>query len=663
MFDASARSAKEQNRLKTLGIIIYKEIRRALTPGVLKTPICPTGTSDPALQNLNAAAATTSAPPLPSSPSVLDVDDMPSLDNRLPSLVEQPRLVLDSGLFGSPQSRSGSPSELPSLPGSPQLQNDNVYFRDLIEPPDIENEVLLGILDDQFQNRLDDDDKNNENLGLPPGDGTDNNDDPDQLNAQDFYDMLQAGLDEDLENDEDDPDNPIMPLDNAAFPAFNDRIPFATWLDTKDLVTTFTLCPKCQKRYLPTQIASSDNPQCVSEGCMGELYTNMVLSTGKTQRKPVRTFPYASLTSWLRRMLAQDGLAKLTQAWRKPHDQRPGPPISKEEWARNVDGTQPLEDITDGFGWRARAAGVNRIIDPNTGTATDQNMVDPPLRFSSLPFGLSLSMNVDWFQSNKEGSYSVGAVYFIINNLPRHLRFLCENMCLVMVMPGPNEPNNYALDQMMEPLVDEILKLQQGVRMSIWNSETQDFHEQVVHGSLHNLIADLMARIKMGGAAGVASEMNFYFPYRLPSEELDNKVFWQKLETAEERQAFAEFTGTRFTALDRLGDWHAALCSPPDAMHLIHLGAINWIVKQILFAPGMFNKRPGAAHNPVKKFNDALARVWLPYNIGRLPPKLGQTSKRVKAEQWKTLIQVLAMVLFEAWREGDDIPDESIPRG
>ncbi|QRV79872.1 Transposase family tnp2 [Ceratobasidium sp. AG-Ba] len=312
--------------------------------------MCPTGTSDPALQNLNAAAATTSAPPLPSSPSVLDVDDMPSLDNRLPSLVEQPRYLSKSpdlrlpspnqigpgfsGLFGSPQSRSGSPSELPSLPGSPQLQNDNVYFRDLIEPPDIENEVLLGILDDQFQNRLDDDDKNNENLGLPPGDGTDNNDDPDQLNAQDFYDMLQAGLDEDLENDEDDPDNPIMPLDNAAFPAFNEPDPICNMyisaflqrskhrsssnsiknfissfdksfsrdpeigandlariartirtverrlgLDTKDLVTTFTLCPKCQKRYLPTQIASSDNPQCVSEGCMGELYTNMLVET------------------------------------------------------------------------------------------------------------------------------------------------------------------------------------------------------------------------------------------------------------------------------------------------------------------------------------------------------------------------------------------------
>lgn len=112
------------------------------------------------------------------------------------------------------------------------------------------------------------------------------------------------------------------------------------------------------------------------------------------------------------------------------------------------------------------------------------------------------------------------------------------------------------------------------------------------------------------------------FPYRVPAEELENRGFWKTLPTAEERKAFFDFTGTRFTALDRLGNWHAANRSPPDAMHLVHLGAINWIVKQILFAPGMFNKRPGAVADPLKVLNAAVGRVWTPYNIGRLPPKV-----------------------------------------
>lgn len=43
------------------------------------------------------------------------------------------------------------------------------------------------------------------------------------------------------------------------------------------------------------------------------------------------------------------------------------------------------------------------------------------------------------------------------------MRFLRENIAFCLVMPGPNEPNDYALDQMLDPLVDELLALKQGV--------------------------------------------------------------------------------------------------------------------------------------------------------------------------------------------------------
>lgn len=42
------------------------------------------------------------------------------------------------------------------------------------------------------------------------------------------------------------------------------------------------------------------------------------------------------------------------------------------------------------------------------------------------------------------------------------MRFLRENICLAIVMPGPNEPSDYALEQMLEPLVDDLLRLKQG---------------------------------------------------------------------------------------------------------------------------------------------------------------------------------------------------------
>jgi hypothetical protein len=43
------------------------------------------------------------------------------------------------------------------------------------------------------------------------------------------------------------------------------------------------------------------------------------------------------------------------------------------------------------------------------------------------------------------------------------MRFLHENIALTIVMPGPNEPNDYALDQMLDSLVDDLLRLKQGM--------------------------------------------------------------------------------------------------------------------------------------------------------------------------------------------------------
>jgi hypothetical protein len=76
-------------------------------------------------------------------------------------------------------------------------------------------------------------------------------------------------------------------------------------------------------------------------------------------------------------------------------------------------------------------------------------------------------MLVNSFQAFKgkyviSGKYSVNGVYIIINNLPFYLRTLIENMMLVIVIPGPNEPKGYAMDQILEPLIDDIIALGKG---------------------------------------------------------------------------------------------------------------------------------------------------------------------------------------------------------
>ena len=57
-------------------------------------------------------------------------------------------------------------------------------------------------------------------------------------------------------------------------------------------------------------------------------------------------------------------------------------------------------------------------------------------------------------------------------------------------------------------------------------------------------------------------------------------------------------------------------------MHLLYLGATNWIFNKILFQPGMLDKRRPTDEDPVGRYNVCLSRMWLPKNFSRLPPKV-----------------------------------------
>ncbi|EUC58849.1 transposase family Tnp2 protein, partial [Rhizoctonia solani AG-3 Rhs1AP] len=218
------------------------------------------------------------------------------------------------------------------------------------------------------------------------------------------------------------------------------------------------------------------------------------------------------------------------------------------------------------------------------------------------------------FRATKEGGYSVGACYLAINNLPRHMRFLRENIALCMIMPGPNEPNDYALDQMLDPLLEELLQLQQGVRMTIREGDPPVYREEVVHATITQHIADLIARIKIGGGAGVKSEKNFClychtrlsalsvpdgyrrqgFVYRDPDEDLAHAYQWKYAQSQEERKNLFEQTAVNIIDKRSITPAEAqfaqqlleSLCIdyvsnsiqlPPNFHYLMHLE--EWIFK------------------------------------------------------------------------------------
>ena len=71
------------------------------------------------------------------------------------------------------------------------------------------------------------------------------------------------------------------------------------------------------------------------------------------------------------------------------------------------------------------------------------------------PGYLVLMLNIDWFQPFEHTQYSIGVIYFVIQNLPRSMRFRPENI-IVSTIP---EPSCDDLNPYLTPMVDDLLRL------------------------------------------------------------------------------------------------------------------------------------------------------------------------------------------------------------
>lgn len=58
--------------------------------------------------------------------------------------------------------------------------------------------------------------------------------------------------------------------------------------------------------------------------------------------------------------------------------------------------------------------------------------------------------------------YSTGAIYLSIVNNPRAIRFLSEETILFSALPGPHEPTVEQLNNVLEILVEKVLRLYRG---------------------------------------------------------------------------------------------------------------------------------------------------------------------------------------------------------
>ena len=200
--------------------------------------------------------------------------------------------------------------------------------------------------------------------------------------------------------------------------------------------TKYVVCIRCYKLYSQEESYYLLRGEKTSKKCTNVLFPNhpqkqfrkkcgqpllreIFARSGKKYLVPHKVYCYMPLKKSLEKFFNSPNFVKNCNSWRK------------RTTSENI-----LSDIYDGAIWK-------EFHDPTK------------LNFFNNENNLALMLNVDWFCPYKHvRSVSVGAIYAVLLNLPRELRFKKENMILIGIIPNMSkEPST---NTFIKPFVDEM---------------------------------------------------------------------------------------------------------------------------------------------------------------------------------------------------------------
>ena len=260
---------------------------------------------------------------------------------------------------------------------------------------------------------------------------------------------------------------------------------------------------------------------------------------------------------------------------------------------------------------------------------------------SGQPF-LAIPLNVDWFQPFKKTTYSLGAMYIAIQNLPREERYLN----VVGIIPGPKEPER-TMNSFLQPLVQELLDLWNGVLMKTANGSSV-----LVRAALTCVACDIPAARKVCGFVGHSatlacskclkkfstktfgdkSDFSGFDRSLWPSRQLESHRYHAfKHKNAQNRSqeiSIERNEGCRFSVLLQLPYFDPIRMCIIDPMHNLLLGTSKHMIevwssmkliesKQLLDIQGMVDS------------------FVTPSDVGRIPSKIASGFSGFTVEQWR----------------------------
>ena len=274
--------------------------------------------------------------------------------------------------------------------------------------------------------------------------------------------------------------------------------------------------------------------------------------------------------------------------------------------------------------------------------------------FLGSPRNYAFMLNVDWMQPFDHTPYSLGVLYLVLMNLPRSERFKRENIFLVGIIPGPNEPRNN-INSYLFPLVDELIELWE-VGVNLRHSGSLVFRERF-RAALLCVACDMPASKKICGftahnarrgcnkctkefqtrGIGEATDYSGFEPCR-GRNIIDHRRNIEEIQaqtTQELRNAKESLYGARYSDLLRLPYFDCIRFTIIDPMHNLFLGTAKRMME-------MWLELSLLTRADLEKVQQKVYSTNVPSNIGRLPFKIAKSFSGFTAEQWKTWTTVFS---------------------
>ena len=392
----------------------------------------------------------------------------------------------------------------------------------------------------------------------------------------------------------------------------------------------YTVCPNpiCTKLYTLSDIIAYDGAgQPVAVSCIkcgSQLVKENVLANGQKKFHSLKVYCYKSIHDSLQCLLSRPQISQLCSTWKTrkiPED--------------------TMGDIYDGSVWKSFCSSLS---------SADNEKVN-----------LGLMLNCDWFQPFKRRSnISVGALYAVVVNLPRSMRFKPENVLLLGILPAlSKEPTS--LNTFLQPTINELKALHRGVEMKLNDTITLTVAAQLLCAS-----SDIPATRKLLGFLGHSailgcSKCSKNFPTMTfngkqkrnysgfnrenwaPRTNSTHRSNVQKIASAKTKKAKQELEkrlGCRYTALLELDYFDPVAHHAIDPMHNLFLGTAKrmfklWISLDLL------------QHSALAEIERRIACIRIPLEHGRIPTSISSNYGNFTAAEWKNWTLVYSLYCLQ----------------